>query len=522
MEGEYPVYTLISSHFLFRLLDEVDRQGTPRVIEVRGHRAVLGWGTGREYDVPLPPETGRGCWHVACYQEGIRLEMEEGAGTSSLGGSPVRGDVDLFSGDVITFGPLHSPYRVLFELASAVEAPVRRRIQPPPRIESTAGTSPSPSPIKLHRSPGGWMRDLLRSRAARRDLGRRLRPSSLLTAGMRRVFPSLRRILPLFLSGCALLGTLWQHQRHQTQVVSLKAERDQAIQERDRWQAAAVEPSSAEISPFHSQLLHWIQGPELANDPYYQPEAGMLQAVSEAYRHAQDSSWFRWLVTRGRGGDLVRLAGPDFAGLPELFLYHPLVESAACPFALSTTGARGVWQFTYGTAMTLGLRVDVTRRDPDWVKQERVRIAQGGSAPDYAACDPAVYSGSAVDASPWFAHPADPADERTDVPKASRAAAAYHRQIWERTELVSLPDQAERLWFTLAGWNCGPENIKDGLAQLSARGYRRTFWNLWSHDSQGDIRVRCDAEENLRHVPKVVGWYLAAKISRGEWKEGGR
>jgi membrane-bound lytic murein transglycosylase D len=55
-------------------------------------------------------------------------------------------------------------------------------------------------------------------------------------------------------------------------------------------------------------------------------------------------------------------------GLPKNLIYVPVIESGMMPEATSRIGAAGLWQFTPGTARSMGLRVDAwvdERRDSD-------------------------------------------------------------------------------------------------------------------------------------------------------------
>lgn len=490
---------------VLRLLDEPDETGEPRRLAVHRDRLVIGRGGSRGYDLVLPPSSGiRGCFHVVREGTRYRLEIAAPGVPARIGATAVHGDIDLLDGDVVTFGPENAPYRVRF---SPGEADGGGSARPPRRARPVLDLRESAAKRVASGS--------LRGRLA--HLRRRLAPA----------WPRdlARLALALLGFGVALPLGLTAH-RARREVAELRQELDAVRSQRERWRAAALAPAKPRTSPLEERLVGWIRSPALADDPWYEPDPVFLAAVSRHFVQARDSSWFRWLVRSGRGADLLRIAEPSFEDLPEVFRWHALVESAACPFAISTAGARGPWQLTWGTATTLGLPVPLPYRGPEWVHGERQRAAGGGGAADYAACDMAAYARASGRAepppgTPWHQVVVDPADARTDVERSTAAAAQYHRRLWGRAEIAALPDRAERIWMVLAGWNCGPEHIADGLDQLAGAGLRRSFANLWTRDGRGEVRVRCDAEETLEHVPRVVAWYLAGKVSRGDLEEAG-
>ncbi len=100
-------------------------------------------------------------------------------------------------------------------------------------------------------------------------------------------------------------------------------------------------------------------------------------------------------------------------GLPEELALLPLVESGFNPFAVSRSGAAGLWQIIPSTAKRFGLRVDGT------------------------------------------------VDERFDLEKSTRAAARYLRELYRRFGNWEL---------ALAAYNCG-----EGCVERSTKG--RDFWD---------------------------------------------
>jgi LysM repeat protein len=128
-------------------------------------------------------------------------------------------------------------------------------------------------------------------------------------------------------------------------------------------------------------------------------------------------------------------------GLPEDLAYLALIESAFLPEATSPQGAAGLWQFVPSTARLYGLRID------RWV------------------------------------------DERRDPEKATRAAAAY---------LKDLHGMFGRWYLATAAYNAGPAAIDRALQQSGAR----DFWTL--------TRKAQLSDETRNFVPKFVAVALIA------------
>lgn len=121
------------------------------------------------------------------------------------------------------------------------------------------------------------------------------------------------------------------------------------------------------------------------------------------------------------------------AGMPQELAYLALVESSFLPNAKSSKGAVGLWQFIPNTARLYGLRID------QWV------------------------------------------DERRDPEKATRAAAAY---------LKELHDYYGRWYLAAAAYNAGPGAIDRALQSSRAT----DFWGIKAQISQ----------ETRNYVPKFV------------------
>jgi soluble lytic murein transglycosylase-like protein len=132
--------------------------------------------------------------------------------------------------------------------------------------------------------------------------------------------------------------------------------------------------------------------------------------------------------------------------LPEVMAYVAWTESQFDPFAKSSAGARGMWQMTRTTAQSLGLRVD-----------------------------------GAV-------------DERTDVPKQTRAAAKYLAGL-----LAEFGEDAFML--AMASYNKGENGVRRVLRKVAQtpggfKKSKRDFWHLY--------RLKLLPEETREYVPKIL------------------
>ena len=132
--------------------------------------------------------------------------------------------------------------------------------------------------------------------------------------------------------------------------------------------------------------------------------------------------------------------------LPEAMAYVAWTESQFDPMAKSSAGARGMWQMTRTTAQSLGLRVD-----------------------------------GAV-------------DERTDVPKQTRAATKYLAGL-----LAEFGEDAFML--AMASYNKGENGVRRVLRKVSQtpggfKKSKRDFWHLY--------RLKLLPEETREYVPKII------------------
>ena len=108
-------------------------------------------------------------------------------------------------------------------------------------------------------------------------------------------------------------------------------------------------------------------------------------------------------------------------GLPDELKYLAIVESALNPFAVSRTGAKGIWQFMYRAAVFYGLKIN-----------------------SYV-------------------------DERLDPVKSVDAAARYLKNSYELFGDWNL---------AISSYNCGPGNVNKAIRRA---GGKRDFWSVYDY-----------------------------------------
>jgi soluble lytic murein transglycosylase-like protein len=135
--------------------------------------------------------------------------------------------------------------------------------------------------------------------------------------------------------------------------------------------------------------------------------------------------------------------------LPPDLAYIVLVESAISVDAASSAGAVGLWQFTAATARQYGLKVT------------------------------------------------DAVDERLNVPKSTRAACRYIR------ELILDFGSGSSVMLVLAAYNLGPSRVKTAVRKVTDPIKQRNFWYLY--------RVRAVPPETREYVPKVIAAMIIAR-----------
>jgi membrane-bound lytic murein transglycosylase D len=129
-------------------------------------------------------------------------------------------------------------------------------------------------------------------------------------------------------------------------------------------------------------------------------------------------------------------------GIPLDLAFLPVIESGFRNEARSRAAAVGMWQFISATGRTYGLRID------NWV------------------------------------------DERRDPTKATRAAARFLKDLYERNE---------DWYLALAGYNAGPGRVNGAIQGTGSR-------NFWDHARSKHLRV-----ETKNYVPQFCAAVLIGK-----------
>ena len=161
----------------------------------------------------------------------------------------------------------------------------------------------------------------------------------------------------------------------------------------------------------------------------------------DLFQNRQKKHFKRWLERSTRYLPAIRRELKR-AGLPQDLAYLAMIESGYNPSAYSHAHAAGLWQFIRGTGRNYGLRID------SWV------------------------------------------DERRDPEKATRAAVAYLRALYERFGDWQL---------AVAGYNAGEGKIERAIKKYKSR----DFWELARHSY---LRL-----ETKRYVPKLIAAIIIAR-----------
>jgi membrane-bound lytic murein transglycosylase D len=245
------------------------------------------------------------------------------------------------------------------------------------------------------------------------------------------------------LSDLAFAGELWESIAVYRPVLEAQAraaepERPPAEDPRDSLVAAAPTASPEEVEKAKTEVEKASPGvvfdiPVVVNEP-------VLRAVA-FYQFRTPLAFAGALKRSGRYYDLMR-AILEEEGVPKDLVYVAMVESAFKPQAHSRAAAHGFWQFIDGTGRRYGLH--------------RTRA--------------------------W--------DERSDVVKSTRAAAAYFRDLYEMFGDWHL---------AMAAYDAGEGKVLRGLQRTGAR----DFWGL----AQGNALRR----ETRDYVPFILATALIAK-----------
>lgn len=226
------------------------------------------------------------------------------------------------------------------------------------------------------------------------------------------------------------------------------------MQQKDRTEAVKLENQGDELDRAIRRMLRKFEADTYAVPPIFKER---LQHYIE--QKTQNPALLRQVYARKK--TYWPLIAREFSalGLPEELAFVAWQESSFDPYAQSAAGARGMWQFMDSTARKYGLRVA-----NDW--------RRGG------------------------------ADERTDVPKATRVAARYLYDLL--TEFGS-----DSFMLAIASYNKGEGGLRRVLHEVGFRKDQRDFWHLY--------RLKKLPQETMEYVPQILA---AAVISADPGKYG--
>lgn len=161
----------------------------------------------------------------------------------------------------------------------------------------------------------------------------------------------------------------------------------------------------------------------------------------DLFQGRQRKQFTRWLARSGKYAPIIEPILRE-ENLPLDLLYLSMIESGFNQTAYSSARAVGLWQFMSGTGKQYGLRID------------------------------------------------SQIDERRDIEKSTRAAAAYLTDLYN--DFGDWP-------LAVAAYNAGPGTIRKGLKRYKVD----NFWDLAQHKL---LRL-----ETKRYVPKLIAAIMIAK-----------
>ncbi|MDR0330848.1 MAG: transglycosylase SLT domain-containing protein [Chitinispirillales bacterium] len=159
------------------------------------------------------------------------------------------------------------------------------------------------------------------------------------------------------------------------------------------------------------------------------------------YQGAMRRTVALWIERGGRYFPMIRSIFAE-KNIPLELAYVSMLESGFNTEAVSHAGAVGMWQFMPHTARRYGLRV-------------------GGGV-----------------------------DERTDPEKATRAAAAYFK------DLIAIFGSRSSVMLCMAAYNAGEQRVINALKKIDDPVRDRDFWHLY--------RMGWLAEETNEYIPQVI------------------
>jgi hypothetical protein len=176
----------------------------------------------------------------------------------------------------------------------------------------------------------------------------------------------------------------------------------------------------------------------------YRAPTEMVERVEhylELYRGAMRGAVTLWMERSTRYFPMIRAVFSE-KNVPLELAYVSMLESGLNTQAVSRAGAAGMWQFMPGTARRYGLRV-------------------GGGI-----------------------------DERADPEKATRAAAAYFK------DLIAIFGSRSSVLLCMAAYNAGEQRVINALKRIDDPVRDRDFWYLY--------RMGWLAQETNEYIPQII------------------
>jgi len=176
----------------------------------------------------------------------------------------------------------------------------------------------------------------------------------------------------------------------------------------------------------------------------YRAPPEMVERVEhylKLYEGSMHGTVATWMERSRRYFPMIRAVFSE-KNIPVELAYVSMLESGLNTQAVSHAGAAGMWQFMPNTARRYGLRVD------------------------------------------------ESADERADPEKATRAAAAYFK------DLIAIFGSRSSVLLCMAAYNAGEQRVINALKRIDDPVRDRDFWHLY--------RMGWLARETNEYIPQVI------------------
>lgn len=251
----------------------------------------------------------------------------------------------------------------------------------------------------------------------------------------------------LFFSGCSTTS----HYFSQTDTNHTEINEENVVSDADQDLLTPPEPDSALVQELEAlrQTGDWeqpkqvveIAEPQGVTYDFPVVQNKQVDMYLKLFQGKQRKHFKRWLSRSGKYAPIIEPILEE-ENLPLDLLYLSMIESGFNQRAYSRARAVGLWQFMSGTGKQYGLRID------------------------------------------------SQIDERRDVEKSTRAAAAYLTDLYN--DFGDWP-------LAVAAYNAGPGKIRKGLKRYKVD----NFWDLAQHKY---LRL-----ETKRYVPKLIAAIMIAK-----------